>query len=295
MIKYPDVQKSSPRFPIPIQKVGVKGVNYPVIVERSGKQIPLFAEIDIFVDLPVTRKGADISRNLESVNGVISNGKKITGIEYLSRDIANEVLERFPYSERAEVHMRSDYFVDRITSSGKESKVKYKILGDAYVERNGDARIYVGAIVTGMSACPCAMETTRSMLSEEFPGNDDFLEKMPSITHNQRNTVTFRIGIRNGDSVEIDDLIDIVESALNGPLFALLKRKDEGAIVYNAHKNPKFVEDIVREIAMKTVEIYSNFPDDTRVEVISDSDESIHAHNAYAEIKTDFGVLRKSQ
>lgn len=294
MIRYPDVQKSSPKFPIPIQKVGVKGVNYPVIVERSGKQIPLFAEIDIFVDLPVTRKGADISRNLESLNDVISNGRRITGIEYLARDIAKRALEKFPYSEKSEVHMRSDYFVDRTTSTGKESKVKYKILGDACLGRDGTSKISVGAIVTGMSACPCAMETTRSMLSEEFPGNDEILEKMPSITHNQRNTVTFKIGIRDGDSVEIDDLIDIVESALNGPLFALLKRRDEGAIVYNAHKNPKFVEDIVREIAMKAVEIYSDFPDDTEIEVVSDSDESIHAHNAYAEIRTNFGALRKS-
>ena len=203
MIRYPDVQKSTPKFPIPIQKVGVKGVSYPVIIKRYGKQIPLFAEIDIFVDLPVTRKGADISRNLESVNDVISNGKEITGIEYLSRDIAREALERFPYSERSEVHMKSDYFVDRVTSTGKESKVKYKILGDAYTERNGGSRIFVGVVVTGKAGLPFGMVKKRTMLLEEVPGDGELVEKIQSINHKQRKTGTITPVVSEWVSVEI--------------------------------------------------------------------------------------------
>ena len=74
----------------------------------------------------------------------------------------------------------------------------------------------------------------------------------------------------------------------------LVKRIDEGELVYNAHKNPKFVEDIVRDIAAEILPRYSDFPDGTRVIVSSESEESIHPHNAYAEIDTTLGELRSS-
>lgn len=288
------MQNSKPQFPVKIQRVGVKGVNYPIIMKREGRQIPLFSRIDIFVDLPISRKGADISRNLESINEVINNGKEVSGVEYLSRDIATRVLEKFPYSERSEVHTRSDYFVEKESDSGKKSMVKYEILGDSFLDRSGNSTVMVGVVVTGITACPCAMETTRSMLSEEFPGNDELFSKIPSISHNQRNTVTFRIETSEHSEIEANDLIEIVESSLSGPLLPLLKRRDEGSVVYNAHKNPKFVEDVVREISIKTVSKYKDLPDKTVIEVASESDESIHAHNAFAEIKTTFGSIRAS-
>lgn len=294
MIHYSDLQNSKPQFPVKIQKVGVKGVSYPIIVKRDGKEIPLFSRIDIYVDLPINRKGADISRNLESINEVINNGKEVSGVEYLSSDIAKKVLEKFPYSERSEVHTRSDYFVEKESVSGRKSMVKHEILGDSYMDRSGNSKVMVGVVVTGISACPCAMETTRSMLSEEFPGNDDLFRKIPSITHNQRNKVTFKIETLDGSQIEANDLIEIVESSLSGPLLPLLKRSDEGSVVYHAHKNPKFVEDIVREVSSKALSAYPKLPDKTTIEVVSESEESIHAHNAYAEIKTTFGDLRKS-
>ena len=92
--------------------------------------------------------------------------------------------------------------------------------------------------------------------------------------------------------VEADDLIDIVESSISSPTFGILKRKDEGNIVLRAHRNPKFVEDVVREILGKLLLKYQDLDDSVHVTVRSESEESIHKHNALAERVTTLGELR---
>jgi len=94
-------------------------------------------------------------------------------------------------------------------------------------------------------------------------------------------------------SVDANDLIDITENAFSSPTYAILKRKEEGNLVFNAHKNPKFVEDVVRDILSSVLKKYSNLPDDVLVIVRSESEESIHKHNAFAERVTTLGELRK--
>jgi len=92
--------------------------------------------------------------------------------------------------------------------------------------------------------------------------------------------------------IEADDLIEIVESSLSSPTYGILKRADEANVVLRAHENPKFVEDVVREILGKLLRRYPRLEDSVHVTVRSESEESIHKHNAFAERVTTLGELR---
>ena len=150
----------------------------------------------------------------------------------------------------------------------------------------------IGVEVTGMTACPCAMETTRSILQDEHRDMD--LSRLLSISHNQRNISTLILEFPGESSVEADDLITLVEGSLSSPTHEILKRKDEALVVINAHRNPKFVEDVVRDILAKLLERYPHLPDGTIVTVRSESEESIHKHNAFAERVTTVRELKLS-
>lgn len=293
MIDLPDVQGTRPEIPMAIQKVGVKGVLYPIVIRRDEREIHLYSSVDVFVDVPADRKGADLSRTIEAIGNVADQPAKVTGVEFLAEDIAENVLLKIPYSSESQVHLEADYFSEHSTGGGKKHMVKYRIISSSYATRER-SETSIGVVVHGINACPCAMETTRAMTAEEFPVEQGILSKIPSITHNQRNTVTVVIQTDRDHQVEVDELINIAEKAVNGPLVSILKRHDEGELVYRAHKNPKFVEDIAREVTDGLVKRYTDFPDSFFIEVTSESDESIHPHNAYAKVQSDFGTIRKS-
>jgi GTP cyclohydrolase-4 len=112
------------------------------------------------------------------------------------------------------------------------------------------------------------------------------------VTHNQRNTTTLVIEVPGHYDIEADDLIDIVENSFSSPTYEILKRKDEARMVVEAHTKPMFVEDIVRKILSSLLANYPHLPDDVHVLVRSESEESIHKHNAFAERRTTLGELR---
>ncbi len=144
-----------------------------------------------------------------------------------------------------------------------------------------------------MTACPCAMETVRSLLVAKHPDMKGFLSSIPVPTHNQRNIVTICVEVPEGYDVDAERLIAIAEHSLSAPTFEILKRKPEGDLVLRAHENPKFVEDVVRDALKMLLEELEGFPDSTEIKVTSESMESIHRHNAYAERVTTLGELRR--
>lgn len=293
MIDLVDVQAGNPGIAIPITSVGLKGVTYPVRVRRDNREIDLLTRIDIVVDLPANRKGADFSRKIEAINDIILGNRVVPSIEDLSYLIAKNVLNRLPYSNKCRVQIWAEYLKETNRKNGLgQVIIPYKIEGETVLTRDGNYRKMVGVNVTGLNACPCAMETTRALISRDFPGNDEILSRIPSITHNQRNHVRVMIQVPPQKNVEVDDLISICENVLGGSLHSLLKRLDEGELVYRAHLNPKFVEDIVREITAQLLTRFKDMPDSTSIIVSSESEESIHPHNAYAEIDSTFGDLR---
>jgi GTP cyclohydrolase-4 len=146
----------------------------------------------------------------------------------------------------------------------------------------------VGVEVMGMTACPCAMETIKFRRAQAGEPDDG----TPVITHNQRTVTRFLLEIPEGGEVEANDLIDMVEDSLSSPSYEILKRGDEAEVVERAHQEPRFVEDVVREILARLLKRYPDFPDDVEVWVRSESEESIHKHNAVAERVTTLGELR---
>jgi len=142
-----------------------------------------------------------------------------------------------------------------------------------------------------MTACPCAMEMVRADLEAREP-SVKLPKGFPTITHNQRNRTSVILDVPEGAGVEADDLIEIVESSLSAPTYALLKRPEEGRLVEAAHRKPRFVEDVVREVLAQILKRYKALPDAARVSVKSESEESIHKHNAFAERTTTLGELR---
>ena len=160
----------------------------------------------------------------------------------------------------------------------------FNIMAGGHIVRDGPLTKTIGVRVVGMTACPCAQQTVTEML--EYTGD------MPVMSHNQRNVVTIEMTTSEDISLEADDLIDIAQESFSSPTFELLKRPDEGQVVINAHRNTRFVEDVVREVLVRIVHKYADLPDDVFVTVQSDSEESIHKHDAYAERVATLGELR---
>jgi GTP cyclohydrolase-4 len=113
-------------------------------------------------------------------------------------------------------------------------------------------------------------------------------------THNQRNIGTLMVEVPRGtEIVDADDLIQIVEKSFSSPTYSILKRKEEAELVLQAHQKPKFVEDVVRDMLSAVLKKYKGLPDEVMVIARSESEESIHKHNAFAERITNLGDLRK--
>jgi len=283
-----------------LSRVGITGVKKPVTVRRNGRAVTLNVTLDLFVDLPAHQRGSHLSRNAEAINELVEQAvhNPAESLEGLAARLGRDLLVRHPYAQVAEVEAGADYFLERTNASGSRSLEPLKLLARAEALRRDagepEVRKMVGVKVVGMSACPCAMETARDLLAKEHrdPAIHKLLEKIPTITHNQRNTTTLLVEVSEGHAIEADDLIALVESSLSAPIIGLLKRGDEGALVVAAHKNPKFVEDVVRDILQKLLERYGDLPDDAHITVRSESEESIHRHNAVAERETTMGELR---
>ena len=277
-----------------LTRVGVTQVKKPVVVNRDGEDHHLTAEIEVFVDLPSTQRGSHMSRNVEVVTEMIDRSvrEKVSSLEALCAKICKALLERHDYASFAEVRMSAEYFLERKPDGGKKSLEPFKLMAKATAMRGNGLMKEVGVEVRGMTACPCAMETVRHQMIEGSPELKKHCGRMPFISHNQRNITTLMIEVPEDVEIEADDLVKIVEDSISSPTYGILKRRDEGNVVLKAHKNPKFVEDVVRDILGKLLKKYKKLDDSVHVTVRSVSEESIHKHNALAERVTTLGELR---
>ena len=239
-----------------IDKVGVRGMRFPIQVRDKARVVQnTVATIGMFVDLPKQFKGTHMSRFLEVLNahGNIIHVENITEILYAMQakfQAATSHLEiEFPY-----------FMMKKAPVSGRESLMDYVARFDAAAcHKEIDFVLTVRVMVTTL--CPCSKAIA-------IHG-----------AHNQRGEVTVKI--RSGKPVWIEDLIAIVESSGSSELYALLKRQDEKAVTERAYENPVFVEDLVRNVAVKL----NAHPDITWYQVEAENFESIHNHNAYACIR----------
>jgi GTP cyclohydrolase I len=248
-----DKQSERDHRELNIDKVGVRGLRFPIQVRDKAHAVQnTVATIGMFVDLPKEFKGTHMSRFIEVLNahGNIIHVENITDILYAMQakfHAATSHLEiEFPY-----------FMVKTAPVSGLESVMDYVARFDATAcHREIDFILTVKARVTTL--CPCSKAIAAYG------------------AHNQRGEVT--VQIRSRKAVWIEDVIAIIEGGASSELYALLKRQDEKAVTERAYDNPVFVEDLVRNIALKL----NAHPDVVRYKVEAENHESIHNHNAYA-------------
>jgi GTP cyclohydrolase-4 len=285
----PDVQALRSAHDYRLTRVGVTGIRKPVQVKRPQGSRTLVALLDAFVDLPGQQRGIHMSRNVEAINEAIDMAvqQPVRGIEDLAAGIAQDLLKRHDYATIAEVQVEADFFLERTQPSGQRSLEPYALVANAKAERGQGVRRGIGALVTGINACPCAMETARRLLEERGLKRDG-----PSLTHNQRNRVLLMVETGEQHSVDAEDIISVAEEGVSAPTYEILKRGDEARLVIRAHERPRFVEDVVREVLSGAVKRWPELPDDALLMVRSEAEESIHKHNAFAERVTTLGELR---
>jgi GTP cyclohydrolase IB len=249
----PDVQNSEDSRQIPIDKVGIKDIRHPLIVsDRSGNKQHTIASLNMYVGLPHNYKGTHMSRFVEVLNSHEYSLSVQTFKQMLSEMVT--LLD----AQTGFIEMTFPYFVKKSAPvSGVKSLLDYEVSLIGAVNK-GEFDITVKVVVPVTSLCPCSRD-----ISERG-------------AHNQRSHVT--VAVHTPDQIWIEDLIDMVESVASCELYGLLKRPDEKYVTEKAYDNPKFVEDMVRDVAVL-------FNNDERIQaytVESENFESIHNHSAYA-------------
>jgi GTP cyclohydrolase IB len=252
----PDVQSRSDTRKIKLDKVGVRGVRYPIVVEdRSAGLQHTIASADIYVGLPQTSRGAHMSRFIEVLNRFHESAIIGRLPEFL------KALRTAMKSTTVYATMRFPYFVRKTAPvSKKTSLLAYDCLFEASLD---DARtpafdLKIGVTVPIQTLCPCSKEMSRFG------------------AHNQRSYV--KVEVAYDGFVWLEELIDAVESVASSEVYPLLKRADEKHVTEQAYCNPKFAEDIVRDLAL----ILKADPRIRAFRVETENLESIHDHNAYA-------------
>ncbi len=247
-----DLQNEKDHRNIPLNRVGIKNLRYPVEVldQKAGRQKTV-ANISMFVDLPGNLRGTHLSRFVELVHKY----KDEIGITNLA-GILEEVKKTFG-SKDAYLELSFPYFIEKQAPvSGEKGLLEYRCFFAAYLAEIYRATVGVSVPVTIL--CPCSKEIASAG------------------AHNQRSLVG--VWVEASRFIWFEDLITIVEEKASSELYSLLKRPDEKFVTEKAYANPRFVEDLVREISLglEADEEITGY----RVEV--ESLESIHNHNAYA-------------
>ncbi|AFM11271.1 GTP cyclohydrolase FolE2 [Turneriella parva] len=256
-----DVQSSADTRRIAIDKVGIKSIRYPIqIRDKTGDTQTTVAELNMYVYLPQHFKGTHMSRFVE-----ILERKKHLDVPAF-KALLPEMLERLE-SRAGQIEMRFTYFVNKTAPvSGVQSLMDYDVTFIGKCEEGiTDLQIKVAVPVT--SLCPCSKEISQYG------------------AHNQRShiTITARLSefAEGHNTLWIEDIIRIAEESASCELYGLLKRPDEKYVTEKAYENPKFVEDLVRDVAHRL-----NL-DDRISHYIAEAEnfESIHNHSAYALIE----------
>jgi GTP cyclohydrolase I len=258
VVHIPDVQNSADTRRLAINKVGIKDIRHPVKVrDRSGGEQHTIAMFNMYVNLPHNFKGTHMSRFVEILN---VPGREISVDSF--KDMLTEMTGRLE-AEAGHIEMAFTYFVDKAAPiSGVQSLMDYEVTFVGEI-RDGRPAMNLKVVVPVTSLCPCSKKISKYG------------------AHNQRSHVT--VNVRTRGFIWIEDIIDLVEKEASCELYGLLKRPDEKYVTERAYENPKFVEDMVRDIAAKLnrderVAAYS---------VESENFESIHNHSAYAMIERD--------
>ncbi len=242
----------------PINKVGIKDIRHPIRVrDRSQGEQHTLAHFNMYVDLPQHFKGTHMSRFVEILN---EHEREISIASF--RLILEEMKERLEADE-AHLEVSFPYFIMKEAPvTGAQSLMDYQVSFNGHLTEDAYT-VIVEVQVPVTSLCPCSKSISQYG------------------AHNQRSLVI--VQVRSQEFIWLEDLVEIVESEASSDLYGVLKRPDEKYVTEHAYENPKFVEDLVRDIAGRLEDIDAI----AWYTVGTENFESIHNHSAYAWIERD--------
>jgi len=243
-----DVQNEKPENEIELEKVGVEGLKKYVVVKRPNRTYNVIVIINSYITLPSNLRGVHMSRFVESVEEI---PKEATSIEDLAQKISESAFTKHGFHCLTKVSGELPY--ERTRPSGEIENSVAKMFATYSTKLKQKT---VGISLNGVLACPCSREMCNGL------------------THNQRGTLSVSIDITK-DNIELLDIIDICNQSFSSPTFSLLKRPEEKEVVERMHRNPKFVEDVVRKCVQLLKEKYPA----RYCKAKCVSYESIHDHN----------------
>ena len=259
----PDIQSTGDNRQVAINKVGVTNIRYPISLRTPGEgQGNTFqhtvARVNMFVSLPHTEKGTHMSRFLEVLN---ERHNELCSDSLVELAVAMRDKLKSP---DAFLELNFPYFIDKKAPvTGMSGKLDIDV---TFELQSGTKDDFVMTLkVPATSLCPCSKEISQYG------------------AHNQRCEMTVKVRIADGVNFWIEELFGMIEQCASTQVFSVLKRPDEKWVTERAYENPKFVEDIVRDMAV-------TLRDDDRVvwyQCFSENFESIHSHNAFAMVEHD--------
>lgn len=256
-----DIQNQEDTRDIPLQKVGVKGLRYPVqVLDKQKKRQTTTATADLFVNLPHHFKGTHMSRFIEIFHAYHSD---LTMKKFLAmlEDIRSKL-----DAERAFGTLSFPFFLEKAAPvSAQSGMMAYDCSYEGLVSKESH-EFFVSIAVPVTTLCPCSKAISAQG------------------AHNQRGIV--RVKLRNTGLFWIEDVITMIESCASCGVYSLLKREDEKYVTELAYNNPRFVEDVVREVYLALLDFPCEKPF-AWFSVEAENYESIHSHNAYAYTEYD--------
>ncbi|MFA5596011.1 MAG: GTP cyclohydrolase FolE2 [Pusillimonas sp.] len=255
----PDVQSSADTRRMPIQRVGVRGVRHPMLVSSTGGQsMPTVADWELTVALPAHEKGTHMSRFV----ALLEQYRTTPMTPALFCEMAQNMLPLLN-AEKGDIRARFPYFIEKVAPvSQVSSLMDYEVSWKATATAD-DVLFELTVLVPVTSLCPCSKAISQYG------------------AHNQRSHVTVEAVFDNVDAIDVNALIQGVEQQASCELWGLLKRGDEKFVTERAYENPKFVEDLVRDVAVQLQAINGL----QRFRVEAENFESIHNHSAYAVVE----------
>lgn len=251
-----DIQKQTDHRKIPIDQVGIKNLKYPIkVLDRKNGFQHTVADINMYVDLPHHSKGTHMSRFVELLHDFQYE------VSFDSFATILQEMKKILDAASSHVEMKFPYFIEKKAPvSGSPGLVDYTCSLVGRCDGQGEIDIVSELQIPITSLCPCSKEISDAG------------------AHNQRGEV--RLLTRFKKFIWIEDMIDLVERAASCELYSVLKRVDEKYVTEKAYDNPKFVEDVVRDIAQELQK------DENIIwfSVSAENFESIHNHSAYAKI-----------
>ncbi|MFT7527760.1 MAG: GTP cyclohydrolase I [Arenicella sp.] len=253
-----DVQASHDAREIPISRVGIKDLSHPITIQnRDGSTSSSIASFSMSVSLPHDQKGTHMSRFIQMLNET----ETVVSAKSFHK-MLNGMVQRLE-ADNGYIEMQFPYFIEKTAPvSGVKSLMDYQVSLAGQIE-NGYVDSTLEITVPVKSLCPCSKKIS------EYGA------------HNQRSHLT--VGINCSSKMWLNELIKIVEAQASAELFAILKRPDEKYITERAYNNPKFVEDVVRDVANE----FDNNDKISRYYVHAENFESIHNHSAFAVVEHD--------